>query len=114
MDQFHMCSTPPESPWNAWRYATGLSMYWDIKDGLHRGVAFGMNALSAYVLSGLLARLLGLIQVGEQSLREWIFNNLFLSWLEPYNASLAFAIVFVLCLFIPSWILYRKGIIIKV
>jgi predicted acyltransferase len=77
-------------------------------------VAFGINALAAYVLSGLLARLLGLIEVGDQSLKAWIFENLFLSWLGPYNASLAFAMVFVLCLFIPSWLLYRKGVIIKV
>lgn len=77
-------------------------------------VAFGINALAAYVLSGLLARLLGLIEVGDQSLKGWIFDNLFLSWLPPYNASLAFAIAFVLCLFIPSWLLYRKGVIIKV
>jgi predicted acyltransferase len=77
-------------------------------------VAFGINALAAYVLSGLLARLLGLIEVGDQSLKGWILDNLFLSWLPPYNASLAFAIAFVLCLFIPSWLLYRKGVIIKV
>lgn len=77
-------------------------------------VAFGINALSAYVLAGLLARLLGLIPIGDQSLKGWIFENLFNSWLGPYNASLAFAIVFVLCLFIPSWILYRRGVIIKV
>jgi predicted acyltransferase len=106
-------------------YTTGIAMqclavcYWFIDVLGYKGwttpwVAFGMNALSAYVLSGLLARLLGLIQIGDQSLKAWIFNNLFVSWLDPYNASLAFAIVFVLCLFIPSWALYKKGIILKV
>ena len=77
-------------------------------------VAFGINALSAYILSGLIARIIGLIQIGGQSLKGWIFENLFLSWLGPYNASLAFAMVFVLILFVLSWQLYRKGLIIKV
>jgi predicted acyltransferase len=106
-------------------YTSGIALqclalcYWFIDVLGYKGwttpwVAFGMNALSAYVLSGLLARMLGLIKIGEESLKSWIFDNWFLSWLDPYNASLAFAIVFVLCLFIPSWILYRKGIIIKV
>jgi len=106
-------------------YTSGIAMqclalcYWFIDVLGYKGwttpwVAFGVNALSAYVLSGLLARIIGLVQIGEQSLKGWIFENLFLSWLGPYNASLAFAMVFVLCLFIPSWILYRKGVIIKV
>jgi len=106
-------------------YTSGIALqclavcYWFIdvlgyKSWTTPWVAFGMNALSAYVLSGLLARLLGLIEVGDQSLKAWIFENLFASWLAPYNASLAFAMVFVLCLFIPSWMLYKKGVIIKV
>ncbi len=106
-------------------YTSGIAMqclaicYWFIdvlgyKAWTTPWVAFGINALSAYVLSGLVARLLGLIEIGDQSLKRWIFENLFLSWLDPYNASLAFAIVFVLCLFVPSWMLHRKGIIIKI
>ncbi|GJM28983.1 MAG: DUF5009 domain-containing protein [Cyclobacteriaceae bacterium] len=106
-------------------YTSGIALqclalcYWFIDVLGYKGwttpwVAFGINALAAYVLSGLLARFLGLIHIGDQSLKGWIFDNLFLSWLGPYNASLAFALVFVLCLFIPSWILYRRGIIIKV
>jgi predicted acyltransferase len=106
-------------------YTSGIAMqclalcYWFIDVLGYKGwttpwVAFGINALSAYILSGLLARFLGLIQVGEQSLKGWIFDNLFLSWLGPYNASLAFAMVFVFCLFALSWLLYRKGVIIKV
>ena len=55
-----------------------------------------------------------MIEIGEQSLKGWLFDNLFLSWLGPYNASLAFAMVFVLILFTLSWLLYRKGVIIKV
>ena len=106
-------------------YTSGIAMqclalcYWFIDVLGYKGwttpwVAFGINALSAYVLSGLLARFLGLIQIGEQNLKGWIFDNLFFSWLDPYNASLAFAMVFVFCLFALSWMLYRKGVIIKV
>jgi predicted acyltransferase len=106
-------------------YTSGIAMqclavcYWFIdvleyKKWTTPWVAFGVNALSAYVLSGLLARLLGIIKIGDQSLKGWIFDHFFISWMDPYTASLAFAIVFVLCLFIPSWLLYKRGIIIKV
>ncbi|MDH3708544.1 MAG: DUF5009 domain-containing protein [Cyclobacteriaceae bacterium] len=107
-------------------YTTGIAMqclgicYWFIDVLGYKGwttpwVAFGINAITAYVLSGILARLIGLIKVGpDLSLKLWIFENVFNSWLGPYNASLAFAIVFVLTLFIPSWIMHKKGIIIKV
>ncbi len=78
-------------------------------------VAFGINAITIYVLSGLVARFMGLIKVApDVSLKQWIFENMFISWMTPFNASLAFAIVFVFVCFIPIWIMYRKGIIWKI
>jgi predicted acyltransferase len=64
-------------------------------------VVFGVNAITLFVGSGVMARLLGLIKVptadgSRISLQSWIFQNLFLSWLPPYRASLAFAICFIL------------------
>lgn len=84
-------------------------------------VIFGVNALALFVGSGVMARLLGIIKVGEAgsdgnrlSLQQWIFNNLFLSWASPINASLAYAICFILVWLFLMWLLYRKNIFIKV
>ena len=82
-------------------------------------VVFGVNAITLFVGSGVMARLLGLIKLpagdGTRiSLQSWIFQNLFLSWLPPYRASLGFAICFILVWLGLMWILYRRKIFIKV
>ncbi|MGI8470237.1 MAG: acyltransferase family protein [Pyrinomonadaceae bacterium] len=111
-------------------YMTGLALcflgfcYWliDIK-GYKKWskpfVIFGMNALVLFVGSGVMARLLGLIKVSSAggksiSLQEAIFNNIFLPFASPINASLAFAICFILVWLFLLWLLYRKKIFIKV
>ena len=48
------------------------------------------------------------------SLGSWIYDNLFTSWASPKNASLAFAIAFVLVWLGLMWILYRRKIFIKI
>ncbi len=82
-------------------------------------VIFGVNAIALFVGSGLMARLMGLIKVPgpdgtKVALKTWIYDNLFLSWAAPPNASLAFAIVFILLWLGLMWILYRQKIFIKV
>ena len=82
-------------------------------------VIFGMNALALFVFSGLFARVLSIIKVGELdgkplSLQQWIFNEIFLSIAAPINASLTFAVSFILFWLFLMWILYRKQIYIKV
>ncbi|HEV2829184.1 MAG TPA: DUF5009 domain-containing protein [Pyrinomonadaceae bacterium] len=80
---------------------------------------FGVNAIALYVGAGLMAELLGLIKVtgpdgSKVSLGSWIYENLLASWASPVNASLAFAIAFVLVWLGLMWILYRRKIFIKV
>ena len=76
---------------------------------------FGLNAIALYVVADLIAELLGLIKVGgDDSLGGWIYDHLFSSWASPNNASLAFAICFVLVCLGLMWILYRKRIFLKV
>jgi predicted acyltransferase len=82
-------------------------------------VVFGVNAIALFVGTGLMARLLGLIKLPQAdgtkiSLQGWIYQHLFLSWASPINASLAYAIVFVLLWLGLMWILYRRKIFIKV
>ncbi len=80
---------------------------------------FGVNAIALYVGAGLMADLLGLIKVTGADgtkipLGSWIYDNLLATWASPVNASLAFAVVFVLIWLGLMWILYRRKIFIKV
>lgn len=82
-------------------------------------VIFGVNALALFVGSGLMARVMGIIKLpgaeGKSvSLQEAIFNNIFLPLASPINASLAYAISFILLWLFLMWLLYRKNIYIKV
>lgn len=74
----------------------------------------GMNAIALYVGAGLMAETFGLIRIGGVPLGAWIYRNAFASWLAPMNASLAFAIAFVLVWLGLMWILYNRRIFIKV
>lgn len=80
---------------------------------------FGMNALFVYVLSGLVAKLFYLIKIPQTgsesiSLQSWLYQSVYLQVLDGKAASLAWAVSFVLVMFIPCWMLYRKKIYIKV
>ena len=82
-------------------------------------VIFGVNALALYVFSGLVSKLLGLIKVTgaegkSTSLQGWIFDVMFLPLASPINASLMFAISYILMWLFLMWLLYRKRIYIKV
>jgi len=70
---------------------------------------FGVNALALFVGSALMVKLMALFKV-----QGWIFRNLFLSWATPINASLAYAIGFILVWLLLMWLLYRKRVFIKV
>ena len=76
---------------------------------------FGLNAIALYVVADLIAALLGLVKVGGgEPLGGWIYDHVFASWASPVNASLAFAICFVLVCLGLMWILYRRKIFLKV
>ncbi|MCX6151985.1 MAG: DUF5009 domain-containing protein [Ignavibacteriales bacterium] len=82
-------------------------------------LVYGTNAITVYFLSGIMARLLNLIKLtdaagNEIALKTFLYNNLFISWLAPINASLAFAVTYVLFWLGIMWIFYAKKIFIKV
>jgi predicted acyltransferase len=82
-------------------------------------VVFGMNPILAFVGSGVMARLIySLIKVDYNgksvSLQSAIYQSAFASWLEPKNASLAFAICFVMFWYVIVYVLYKKRIFLKV
>jgi predicted acyltransferase len=102
----------------------GLAMlYWFIDEKGYKSwtppfVAYGVNAITVFFLSGLIPRTLNLIKMNldgkEVGAQGWIYQTYFAGNLSPVNASLAYAIVYVLLWFVILWIMYRKKIIIKV
>jgi predicted acyltransferase len=82
-------------------------------------IVYGVNAITVFFLSGLLPRLLNMIQIansdgGRMGLQSWLYSNYFKPHFSPVNASLAWAIAFNIFWFIILWIMYRRKIIIKV
>jgi predicted acyltransferase len=82
-------------------------------------VIYGMNPIVAFAGSGVLARLIySIIKVNYQGqptmLETAIYKSVFLSWLAPVNASLAFAITFVLFWYVILWAMYKRNIFVKV
>jgi predicted acyltransferase len=80
---------------------------------------FGANALTLFVFSGIFARMIGAYRVtgaeGQPvSLSRWAMQHVFLPVFQPIDASLAFAISFILLWLFLMWLLYRKKIFVKV
>jgi predicted acyltransferase len=82
-------------------------------------VIYGMNPMVAFVGSGVMARCIySIFKVTYDgkpiALETAIYQSVFASWLDPVNASLAFALTFVLFWFGILYVLYRKRIFFKV
>jgi predicted acyltransferase len=79
-------------------------------------VVLGVTALPLFFLSSLMARLLLLIRVGPDRVRlhAWLFEHLFAPWASPFNASLAFALAYVLLWWGLMWALHRSGLRLRV
>lgn len=79
-------------------------------------VVLGITALPLFFLSSLMARLLLLIRVGPEQVRlqAWLFDRLFASWLPPIDASLAYALAYVLLWWGLMWALSRTGVRLRV
>ncbi|HUP88832.1 MAG TPA: heparan-alpha-glucosaminide N-acetyltransferase domain-containing protein [Longimicrobiales bacterium] len=78
-------------------------------------IIYGMNAIAAFFLSAVVARTMNLIKVGGDhvALKTFIYKNFYESWLAPINASLLFAISYVLLFLGILTIMYRRKIFIK-
>jgi predicted acyltransferase len=77
-------------------------------------LVFGMNAISAYVLSELLSSAISAIHVGPvQTLQQWLYFSIFKPIVNPAFGSLLYSICFVFACWIPMYVLYRKKIFLK-
>jgi predicted acyltransferase len=82
-------------------------------------LVYGMNAIAVFVLSGIIGRLTTIIKVtqadGHQiTVKHWMYENLFASWLGPMNGSIGYAISHIVLLYLLMLILYKKKIFIKI
>jgi predicted acyltransferase len=82
-------------------------------------VIYGMNAITVFVLAGVVGRLLGLIHVAQPdgtstSLQRYIFETFYLPIASPINASLLYAITFILVMFLVVWLMWKKKWFLKV
>jgi predicted acyltransferase len=77
-------------------------------------LVFGMNAISAYVLSEILAgALYSILITPRQSLQQWLYIHLFQSIGTPAFSSLLYSLAFVLACWLPMLVLYRRKIFLK-
>jgi predicted acyltransferase len=81
-------------------------------------VVYGVNPITVFVASGLLARTMNKVQINFQgqdmSLSTALYGTFFQDYFSPINASLFWAISFVLVWMIILWIMYNRRIIIKI
>jgi predicted acyltransferase len=80
---------------------------------------YGLNALTVFVMSGVVGRLTKFIKVTDLSgqaitLKSYYYNNLFLPLGDPMLTSLLHAIAFMLLMYLVAYILYRIKLIIKI
>ena len=81
-------------------------------------VIFGMNAITAYVLSEVLAIVGWHIPAHDghklTTAQDYLYRTLF-SGIQPRAAgSLAYSLCFVLVCFLPLWLMYRRNIVVKI
>lgn len=75
---------------------------------------FGKNPLFIFVMSGVFVMLMSVIWIDGGSMKGWVYDNFFLSWLGPYNASLLFAVIYMLLMWLMGYWMDKKRIYIKV
>lgn len=111
-------------------YTTGLALvffamiYWlvDVRKSTwwtKPFIVYGMNAITVFFLSGLMARSMGLIKFtgadGDPiSLNRWLYTTLYTPYLSDMHASLAWALSYVLLWLGILWVLYVNKIFVKV
>ena len=107
-------------------YTSGIALhalaicYWfldvlQFRRGITWTLAFGSNAIGAYILSELVEASWNVLRLPSGiSIKNWVFERVFTSWLDPFAASHLMALLFVMLMYVPVYILYKKGIMIKV
>jgi predicted acyltransferase len=82
-------------------------------------LVFGMNAILAYALAALVSEISTDFEFlyfhgRETTLHGWIYNRFFIPHASPVNASLAFAVFFVLVIFVLLWPFHRGKLYLRI
>ncbi len=82
-------------------------------------VIFGMNAIAAYVFAEMVAHWISRmgVSLADGTFVPWqqvIYERWFEGLASPPNASLLYALVFVMMCWAAMWVLYRRGIFLKI
>jgi predicted acyltransferase len=79
---------------------------------------YGMNAIAVFVLSGVLGRILNAVQIASSpdksvGLKTFLYEKFFAPLASARNASLLWAVMWVLLLYVVAWAMYRKKWFVK-
>ena len=77
-------------------------------------VVFGRNPLLLYALSGLIIKTMFVIRIDGKSLNGWIYQDLLRPAFSDINASLFFALGYMLLIWAVGYFMDRRKIYIKV
>jgi predicted acyltransferase len=80
---------------------------------------YGMNAITVFVLAGVLGRISLEVKLGGEeghqlALKTWLYDHTFGQMSQPKVASLLWALVYVVLLYLVAYVMYRKNWFIKV
>jgi predicted acyltransferase len=88
--------------------------YKNIKSWSYPFTIFGEHAITFFMFSGILARLILIITVGDLRLRDWLYLNIYSPVFGKMMGSLMFSVIFLLISYaVLNW-LSRKKLVLKV
>ncbi|MEQ8338854.1 MAG: heparan-alpha-glucosaminide N-acetyltransferase domain-containing protein [Cyclobacteriaceae bacterium] len=97
--------------------ALGVSIYVvDMKgytQGTKFGIIYGANAITAYVMGDIFAAIFYGINYGSETLNIHFFNAFTSIGLGEKFTGMIYSLIYVFIVFIPTWILFKKKIFIK-
>jgi predicted acyltransferase len=85
-----------------------------IKKWTFLGRVYGANAIATYVLADLFTVVFYRMKIGDSSLSAWFMKGMNSMGFDPRFGSMLYAVIYMLIIFIPALILYRRKIYIKV
>jgi predicted acyltransferase len=82
--------------------------------GTTLGIVYGANAITAYVLAGMLTVVFYSGIFGATALNDLWMDGVTTAGLPPRLGSLLYAVLYMFVIYIPAYVLYRKKIFLKV
>lgn len=106
-------------------YATGIVLLvlavlitvvevWAFRKWTYFFEVFGKNPLFIYIIAAVVIVSLGIIRINGASVKGMIYREGFTSWLSPKNASLLFAVIYMLMIWLIGYVMDRRKIYVKV